>query len=163
MGMTVKEKVRKIEVKSNHKSSDSRSPLKVRPQLEVSKTLVKSGQLSTVRNSLTQHRDIKMSERNVKILKKRDKIEMSDKKLKIVQKEEGQSREVQSWDHHFSNSWPVMKNSEPNQNGKGPGIKKEKGWDLDTEVETKPNKEWQNKNWKILKGGQFGGAKKGRF
>ena len=67
MGMTVKEKVRKLEEKSNHKSSDSRSPLKVRPQLEVSKTLVKSEQLSTVRNSLTQHRDIKMSERNVKI------------------------------------------------------------------------------------------------
>ena len=56
-----------------------------------------------------------------------------------------------------------MKNSEPNQNGKGPGIEKEKGRDLYTEGETKPNKDGKTRIGKFLRVDSSVGPKRANF
>ena len=56
-----------------------------------------------------------------------------------------------------------MKNSEPNQNGKGPGIEKEKGRDLYTEGETKPNKDGKTRIGKFLRVDSSVGPKRADF
>ena len=128
---TVREKIKEVE----KKSSESKTVSKVVSQKKVQQVLQRSDLKPVLRNSPKRHREIE-EKRNTKI---EEKIQLCSDKSKQVQKEEGLKRKVQIWDHFLESERAVVKRSQCNENKKGQGLEKEKGWGKVAEPRTKPN------------------------